>query len=58
MERTEAATARLTRQEKVALIRMAEQDERSISEWLREMIRREGERRGIWSVELVPEATA
>lgn len=57
MERTEVVSIRLSPQEKRALMLLAQHDQRSPSEWVREMIRREAARQGIWPVELVPEPT-
>jgi hypothetical protein len=55
--RTCIVAVRVTTAEEALIRRMADADMRSISEWLRELIRREAKRREIWPVEPVTEAT-
>jgi len=49
--RTEYVAVRLSENERDALQRVADADGRTVSEWLREMIRREAEAQGYWPVE-------
>ena len=47
-EKTEAVFARLVPQEKRALLAIARQERRNVSEALRDLIRQEARRRGLW----------
>lgn len=48
MNKDERLEMRLTITEKEALRRMAQVDCRKVSEWIREMIRKEAHARGLW----------
>lgn len=48
MARTETVATRTLPEEKRVLAQIARQERRTMSETLREMIRDEGERRGLW----------
>lgn len=48
LARTQTIATRALPEEKVALARIARQERRSPSEMLREMIRTEAQRRGLW----------
>ena len=52
MNKTRTARAKVTPVERRALEIVAEQDGLKISELLRELIRQEAQRRGVWSVAL------
>ncbi len=47
-EKTEAVFARLVPQEKRALLAIARQERRNVSETVRALIRAEAQRRGLW----------
>lgn len=56
--KTQLFTVRVSPTVAAIVQRMAQDDRRSVSEWLRETIRREAERKGIWPAEAAPEVTA
>lgn len=56
--RTEFVTVRLSSREKAIVRKLAAIDQRPVSEWLRELIRRRAERQGMWPVASVPGSTS
>lgn len=52
LRRPNSVTTRMTLREKHALALMAAQDDRSPSEMVRELVRQEAVRRGVWEQEV------